>query len=168
MREESNIANWIVGLVDGEGCFTIQFQNFPAMRLGFEARPMFLINLDSKDRPILELVRDFFGFGVVRTYERGRDYKRTGKACYYKVTNLKDCLEVMEFFRKFPLRSKKGKDFEMWCECLLMIIDGKHLNKEGLLQIAKIRENMNLDKKNHYVNTFEFVKNTIEERELLK
>lgn len=168
MREDSDIANWIVGLVDGEGSFTIQFQNFPAMRLGFEARPIFIVNLDSKDREILELMRDFFGFGVVKTYERGGDYKGIGKACYYKVTNLKDCLEIMKFFRKYPLRSKKRKDFEMWCECLFMIIDKKHLNKEGLLQISKIRENMNLDKKNRYSNTFEFVKKTIEERELLK
>jgi hypothetical protein len=168
MKEDGHIANWIVGLVDGEGSFNIQFQNFPAMKLGFEARPMFLINLDSKDRQILELIRNFFGFGVVRTYERGGDYKGTGKACYYKVTNLNDCLELMNFFRKYTLRSKKLKDFEMWCQCLLMIIHKENLNKKGLLQIAKIREGMNLDKKNRYSNTFEFVRKTIEERELLK
>lgn len=168
MRTDSDIANWIVGLVDGEGCFTVQLNNFPAMKLGFEARPTFIVNLDSKDRPILELIRDFFEFGVVNTYERGGNYKGIGKACFYKVTNLKDCLEIMKFFKKYPLRSKKGKDFEMWCQCLFMMNDKEHLNKDGLLKIAKIRENMNLDKKNHFFNTFDFVKKTIEERELLK
>ena len=65
-------ADYVVGLVDGEGSFAVHLNRSQRRRAKVE--PRFCLKLRSEDRPILDALRDFFGCGkytsktiVVRT-----------------------------------------------------------------------------------------------------
>jgi LAGLIDADG DNA endonuclease family protein len=53
---------------------------------------------------------------------------------------------IIPFFRRHPLRSSKQKDFEKFAQCVKWIEAGRHLTREGLVEIAKITQTMNRQK----------------------
>ena len=59
-------AQWIVGFVDGEGCFHIGINKNQKMTLGVQVLPEFTVVQHQRDEQILYALKDFFGCGVVR------------------------------------------------------------------------------------------------------
>ena len=53
---------------------------------------------------------------------------------------------IIPFFDKYPLRTSKKKDFELFKKCLSLMTDGKHLSREGAIEIARMCERMNHQK----------------------
>src|SRR5688500_12628905 len=60
-------ADWIVGFVDGEGCFHVSINRHREMTVGFQVLPEFVVVQHERDRQVLMAVKRFFGFGVVRS-----------------------------------------------------------------------------------------------------
>ena len=60
---------WVVGFVDGEGCFSVSIhQNEFARRTGgWHVQPTFQVSQHLDHRDILDALRRFFGCGKVRT-----------------------------------------------------------------------------------------------------
>jgi hypothetical protein len=52
---------YISGFTDAEGCFTIQIIKDNSRQLGWAVLVGFLINLHSKDLPLLKEIQSFFG-----------------------------------------------------------------------------------------------------------
>ena len=50
---------------------------------------------------------------------------------------------VIPFFEAYPLRTAKQHDFEKFARCMQVVADGRHLAREGLIEIARIAETMN-------------------------
>lgn len=59
---------YIIGFVDGEGCFTTYIFKDSRMSTGWQVKPIFKITLQNKDRKILE--------GIQRTFSVGKIYKQ--------------------------------------------------------------------------------------------
>ena len=115
MHKEILPAYFISGLVDGEGCFALNFRR--DKRHERKGKPeyfywtvRFIIVLRIDDKTLLEKVRDTLDCGIVST---------SGDQARYSVTKIEDLKEkILPFFSKYPFYGKKYKDFLLWAEAV--------------------------------------------------
>ena len=138
-------ADYIAGLVDGEGSFTVYVRN-PNLKIRRVRRvrtePRFYVKLIEKDKAILYSLKRFFGCGNVYFQ---RDERPNHQNCYrYEVANRDDLRRIIiPFFRKnrLKLRSKQ-KDFLLFRKLFEKIEKGEHLTDEGLKSIYRLKQKM--------------------------
>ena len=147
----SGFPDWVVGFVDGEGCFSIGFVRQPSRAgrsgyvTGFQVSHEFAVTRGEQSLRVLHELRDFFGVGQVivnRRYDNHREHLHR-----YVVRKRDELLEtVIPFFEEHPLRTSKRDNFDKFAECVELISAGRHLTVDGLIQIAEITETMNRKK----------------------
>lgn len=133
---------YIVGFTDGEGCFAILISKHKTKKSGRDANLCFEIELRGDDKPILELIQKRFDCGRIVELR----YDRYGWKPHVKfvVRKQSDILyKVIPFFKRFPLKGKKGKDFELFCQAAEIFRTKEHLSQEGIEKLIHIREFMN-------------------------
>src|SRR6266511_4004113 len=142
---------WVVGFVDGEGCFSIGFVRQPnrtnrkGYRTGYQVSHRFVVTQGAKSLNCLEELRSFFGVG--RLFENRRHDNHREHLWQYIVDRRTDLIStIIPFFIQHAMRSAKQSDFEKFALCIGMVDRGRHLETEGLLQIALITETMNRQK----------------------
>jgi len=142
---------WILGFVDGEGCFSIGFVRQPGRtdrqgyKTGYQVSHEFAVTQGARSVTCLRELREFFGVGQVLVNQRSDNH--TEHLYRYVVRKRADLLEtVIPFFRQYPLRSSKRDDFSKFVQCVNMVAEGRHLTREGLIEIAQIAETMNRKK----------------------
>jgi hypothetical protein len=142
---------WVIGFVDGEGCFSIGFVRQPdrarrrGYRTGYQVAHRFAVTQGAKSVSCLKELQSFFGVG--RIFVNKRDDNHREHLCNYLVERRSDLLDaVIPFFRKHPMRSSKQRDFEKFASIVEMMARGRHLSPEGLIAIAEITETMNRQK----------------------
>ena len=129
--------HYVVGFVDGEGCFSITL-NKNGARLP-EVRLIFEIELREDDLPILEKIAEVLGCGKIYRLEYAR-YAKWSPHVKLKVSNFADISEkVIPFFTKYPLQAKKAVQFEKFCRVAEIIKRKEHLTEEGVQRIYKIK-----------------------------
>ncbi len=129
-------AQWIVGFVDGEGCFHVGINSHPEMKVGFQVLPEFTVVQHERDVQLLHALTAHFGCGVVR--------KNHGDRMAYRVRGRDHLLErVIPFFEKHPLKTRKRVDFAKFRRVLLKMERGEHLTEEGVEEIRRIASQMN-------------------------
>ena len=129
-------AQWVVGFVDGEGCFYVGINPHPEMTSGFQVLPEFTVVQHQRDVQLLYALKTFFGCGVVRTNH--------GDRMAYRVRSIKHLQErVIPFFTRYQLRSKKWLDFLRFKKIILLMEREEHLKKEGIESIREIASKMN-------------------------
>jgi len=127
---------WIVGFVDGEGCFFIGINARKQSKFGFTVLPEFVVVQHERDIQILYALKAYWGFGTV--------CRNHGDRFCYKVRGLEPLLyTIVPFFEKHPLKTKKNVDFLKFRDGLLLIEKTEHLTIDGLLKLDKIRLEMN-------------------------
>lgn len=152
-RQEENMElspDWVVGFVDGEGCFHVSVQSHPEMTAGYQVLPEFVVVQHIRDIQILYALKKFFKGGVVRINHDER-------YCY-RVRKIEQLEEICEFFMTHPLKTKKNVDFRKFRKIILLMKEQKHLNKEGLKQIIDLAMQMNTTER----PALERVKRTLE------
>lgn len=135
--------NYIVGFVDGEGCFCIS-QNRNGHRLP-EVRLLFEIELREDDEPILQQIKETLHCGNIYrlNYER---YQKWHPHVKYKVSNFPDIYnKIIPFFKKYPLQAKKALSFEKFCRAAEIIKTKEHLTLAGVEKIQALRHEDSLD-----------------------
>jgi LAGLIDADG endonuclease len=147
-QERPISADWIVGFVDGEGCFSVGFVRQPdragrrGYRSGYQVFHRFVVTQGERSRACLEEIRDFFGVGRIYVNRRSDNHKED--LCQYIVGRRRDLLEtVIPFFSGHRLRTSKRDDFEKFARCMVLVEAREHLTARGLLAIAEIAETMN-------------------------
>ena len=129
-------AQWITGFVDGEGCFHVGINAHEEMTAGYQVLPEFTVVQHKRDVQILHALKAHFGCGVVRVNH--------GDRMAYRVRGKEHLLvNIVPFFVKHPLKTKKNVDFEKFRRVLLMMEAGKHLTGEGVEEIRAIAQQMN-------------------------
>lgn len=136
--------NYVVGLIDGEGSFTVFVRNPKKKNLKrrVKVEPRFYVKLVAKDRKLLYELKEFFGCGNVYFQ---RDKRENHQDCYrYEVANRRDLKDsIIPFFKKYPLKSEsRKKDFKIFCRIIKLMEKGKHLTPEGLEEIFRIKQKM--------------------------
>lgn len=139
-----DFASYISGFVDGEGCFCISFNYRAKLRMKIEVRPSFSISQNEKNLGILKKIRQHFGCGNIRYSKKDRSYK-------FEVRNVKELMnKIIPHFVKYPLISKKKKDFENFREICSLVSRMKHRNPEYLKKIIQRAYQMNSSGKRKY------------------
>ena len=134
-QQERLDPNWIVGFVDGEGCFHVALNRQEAMRVGWQVLPEFRVVQHSRDRRVLEQLEAYFGCGKVTV--------NNGDRLEFRVRGLENLLRVARFFEDYPLRTRKRYDFERFAQVLRIMETGAHLTQAGLEEVATLTLTMN-------------------------
>ena len=126
-----DLANYISGYVDGEGCFSVSVSKREKLKIGWAVKPSFCVGQNYDRREVLDLMMSYFGCGHIR-----RDWgDRTLK---YEVRKIDDLLEkVIPHFQQFPLKSAKQKDFLRFAEICRQMKVSEHRKVRGLRIILK-------------------------------
>ena len=140
-QQERLDANWIVGFVDGEGCFHVGINQMPKMQVGFQVLPEFRVVQHQRDEKVLFQIKHYFGFGTVT--------KNHGDRKEFRVRGLENLNKIVQFFRQNPLRTSKQKNFEIFAEIIFLMNNDEHLKKEGIEKIRKLAATMNRQSRKH-------------------
>ena len=146
---------WIVGFVDGEGCFSIGLvkqrdrQEKDRIRrgykTGYQAFCEFAVTQGEKSLSSLKVLKEFFGVGEIYINKRYDNHKE--HLYRYCVRKRADLIRVIiPFFQQYSLKTAKKQDFEKFAQCAFMMENGQHLTHEGMIDIATIVSSMNRKK----------------------
>jgi hypothetical protein len=138
----SDIGFYLAGFTDGEGSFIVTFR--PRKDYSIPLKISLCFNVSQKDPVILSLFKKHLQCGTMRQRQDG--------VWYYEVNNFNSiCENVIPFFKRFGfLSAKKKKDFAKFVEISKLIAEEKHLTLDGILEILKIRKEMNDGGKRKY------------------
>lgn len=143
-QERLKLIGWIIGFVDGEGCFTVSFFQHPKsrLRLKWQVFPEFVVTQGIKSKKALENIRRFFGCGKIYLNKRYDNHHE--HLLKYVVRDREELLEnIIPFFERNPLQSKKKNDFKIFSKIIKMMDKGKHLEEKGLKRIQSMVKEMN-------------------------
>ena len=127
---------WIVGFVDGEGCFHVGINAHKEMSTGYQILPEFTVVQHQRDVQVLHALKAYFGCGVVR--------RNHAERMAYRVRSLSHLTEIIApFFLKHQLKTRKNVEFRKFRSVLLIMNEGKHLTTDGLEEIRDIQRQMN-------------------------
>jgi len=151
-NQQERLIGWILGFVDGEGCFSINFTKQPdrqeimrirrGYRTGYQVSHHFAVVQGERSLSALEKVKSFFGVGQIYRNRRHDNHKED--LFSYKVGNREDLLKVIiPFFERYELQTAKQNDFKLFARCVRLMASGKHLTTTGVVQIASLTKRMN-------------------------
>ena len=137
------LPDYIVGLVDGEGYFSVtaridKSKSYESLRV----QMVFGIKLREKDGAILERVRSFFNCGYIN---RVVDIRPTFSNCLeYQVRDSVKIRDIIiPFFEKHTLQiESKRKSFEKFCIVVDMFHKKTHLQRKGFLMIKSLAKQL--------------------------
>ena len=156
-QERPGIEQWVVGFVDGEGCFSISVVRNAGCSLGWQVQHEFSVTQAAPSRGALGLLRGHFGCGTIIEQQR-HDNHRTS-LLRFSVKRRRDLVDVvLPFFEQNPLRTAKRRDFELFASAIRRMEAGDHLGSDGLRGIALLTEQMNRKQQSRYLESSEAIR----------
>ena len=153
-QERPGFAEWIVGFVDGEGCFSVPIFKNRSTRLGWQVQPSFTVVQGEKSVNALERLKQYFQCGQVGRHARHDNHRE--RLCRYSVRRLSDLSQVITpFFEEHPLITAKANDFRTFADIVRMMDQGLHLSVEGMSRIAGMTQTMNRRQPSRYLESSE-------------
>lgn len=109
---DESFGHYLAGLTDGEGCFVVQ------PKKGRNSyRCDFVIHLRADDLPLLEWLRETTGLGEIYPVRRVT-IGNAHPTFAWRIVRQQDCVALVALFERFPLRSKKARDFRLWAQAV--------------------------------------------------
>lgn len=128
--------NWLVGFVDGEGCFYVKTTKNKS-KLGIRISMSFSISQHSRDCLLMKSIISYLNCGIIEI-PKGRSEVR------YIVYKFEDILvKILPFFSKHPLQGVKNADYLDFNEAVNLVEKKSHLTSEGLEKILLLKAGMN-------------------------
>src|SRR6185312_1522291 len=103
-QERLELANWIVGFVDGEGCFSVSVFKNRTSKSGYQVMPEFVVTQGEKSLNVLETIKDFFACGSIfinRRYDNHKEH--IYRYCVRSFADLENI--IIPFFKTNQLRT---------------------------------------------------------------
>ena len=136
-------ADYIVGLTDGEGSFTV-FLRPPSKKersVHYRVLCRYYIKMREDDLPLLKKVQRFWGCGKIYFQKEYRPNQRDNyRFEIFDWATLKNV--VIPFFIKNRLESKRIKDFRIFCKILNLAMNKAHHTKSGIAKIQQLKSQM--------------------------
>ncbi len=133
--------SWIVGFVDGEGCFSVSIhrnRRYARRTGGWQLTPVFQVYQHEKELELLERIRDHFDCG--KLYHKGPN----STVMTYSVARLADLEErVLPFFEQHRLLVK-AQDFRLFAEIVRSMRRREHWTSDGFDRLVRLAYSMNL------------------------
>ena len=144
-QQERLHAYWVVGFVDGEGCFSVSCNRNSTTKLGYQIFPEFVVTQGEKSVSVLKNIQKFFGCGNIFINRRSDNHREPiYRYCVRSIDDLEKT--IIPFFKKNPLQTAKRNDFELFCRVVSMMRDGQHLTMSGIENINLLKAKMNRKK----------------------
>jgi len=132
---------WIVGFVDGEGCFSISIFKNKTTKSGLQVFPEFVVTQGEKSLNSLKFIEMFFGCGKIFINHRKDNHNEN--LYRFCVRNIKDLSEkIIPFFETNQLKTAKIKDFEAFKKVVFLMLNKEHLTQKGFDKIIDIKQNL--------------------------
>ena len=132
-------AMWVVGFVDGEGCFRASMIKNPKLRFQTQIQIEFVVVQHVRDIDLLYELKAMFQCGIVNKTKSQNDI--TDNTARFRVRKLADlCEKVIPFFEKHSLKTKKKEEFLRFRDLCYLLNQKVHLTEEGFsrcLHLAK-------------------------------
>lgn len=123
--------HWLAGYTDADGCFKITIKNSSTNKLKKCVQLEFEIK-EKKEKILKEIKEKFSGNIYYNSKKEIYNYRSTSK-----ITNN----QLINYFDKFNLNSKKYIEYFKWRKVYRMILRKEHLTLCGLKKIYKIKRN---------------------------
>ncbi len=108
---------WIVGFVDGEGCFSVSVFKNPTCKSGYQTLYEFVITQGEVSRDAMEAIKKYFCCGAIYINRRHDNHHYDLlRYCVRRQDDLRN--KIIPFFRQYPLQSAKREQFNKFCERL--------------------------------------------------
>lgn len=106
-QERLETVGWVVGFIDGEGCFSVSLHRNPTTKLGWQIMPEFVATQGEKSLDALRKLQSFFGCGnifVNRRYDNHREHIYRFCVRSFENTNSKLLKnKISRFFQKLSI-----------------------------------------------------------------
>lgn len=119
-------AQWIVGFVDGEGCFHVAINTNKKLRFEKQILPEFTVVQHQRDTDLLHRLKSYWNCGVVRKS------RKSGNCMSFRVRKHEDLVNIIiPFFEKHPLKTKKHVEFLKFRDIVYSLDRKEHGTREG-------------------------------------
>ena len=153
-QERLKTIGWIVGYVDGEGCFSVSLIKNYKTKFGWQVFPEFVVTQGEKSLYSLKFLKRFFGCGKIFVNRRHDNHKEN--IYRYCIRSLNDLNSIIvPFFKLYKLKTAKKNDFEKFAKILNLMQKDAHSNQLGLCKIAHLIEQMNRKKPSKFLKSSE-------------
>ena len=126
---------FITGFSDAESSFIISVYNTTSSKLNWRVSAYFSIHVHIKDLPLIKLIQETLGVGVVR--------KNNANTVLFRVSDIQELQIIIDHFKKYPLISAKQSDFLLFEQCFNLIKQKEHLTQAGFEKILALKSNLN-------------------------
>jgi hypothetical protein len=125
-QERPGFEQWIVGFVDGEGCFSIALYPNRSYQLGWQVLPDFVVVQGKRSIDVLYELKWFFGCGNIYVNRRHDNHRED--MYRWSVRSQADLVtRIIPFFEQYPLRTAKKDEFLRFRKVLHMMVRREHL-----------------------------------------
>ena len=106
---------WIVGFVDGEGCFSVSTFKNRTTRSNYQTLFEFVVTQGERSKSALEAIQNYFGCGNIYINRRYDNHNyNLLRYCVRKQDDLRN--KIIPFFQKYQFHTTKREQFEKFCE----------------------------------------------------
>ena len=110
-QERPGFEQWIVGFVDGEGCFSVPIFRQRTARLGWQCQPELAVVQATPSASVLHELQRYFGCGRVGVNRRHDNHR--SDMYRWSVRSLDDLTSrILPFFECYSLRTVKATEFD--------------------------------------------------------
>ncbi len=143
-QQERPLDPWYVtGWFDGEGCFSVSVHPHPGSRHGWIIDPVVQTYQHKDSLKVLQQMQMFFKCGKIRP--KGPN----SNVLTFSIESRKDIIKyVIPHFLKYPLQTRKAKDFELFVEIVSSMEKKEHYDVKIFLKLIELAFNMNPHGKN--------------------
>jgi len=124
--------HWLAGFTDADGSFQIKM-----IRRSTKNKPEVILNYQivQKTNKLLEMIKKDLGGNI--------GYRKSQDTYYYGSTNFGSAKNVINYFDRYNLQSKKHVSYLRWRKAYILIQNKEHLTEKGVTQIMKIKALLN-------------------------
>lgn len=127
-----NFNEWLVGLVDGDGCFHVYINN-EGTKISFKLK----IVQSVYNEKLIHYIKKELGVGNIN---------KSGGMINYEITNKKNIKEIiLPIFDNYKLLSSKRFNYLKFKECIL-IMDNENLSRELKIDLIKFIKKIDIPK----------------------
>ena len=132
--------HWLAGFSDADASFQIKIIdrvtiNKPEVRLNYQ--------IDQKSDVLLMKIKDYLGGNIGYRKSQDSDSASASATYYFASTSFGSAKNVIEYFNKFNLQSRKHVSYLRWRKAYTLVQDREHLTDNGLIKIIKIKALIN-------------------------
>lgn len=128
--------SWLVGLIEGEGCFFVKLRKASKYSVGYQVELNFFLVQNNRDLILWESIKNQLNCGKISMKSNGVVH-----FVVYKFSDI--CSHIIPLLSKHPLLGEKAKDFNNFCKVAELMKNKAHLTESGLQNIIQIKEGMN-------------------------